>query len=434
MDTKNLSTGAPRATHVYTVSELTQDIKLTLEGTFHQKIWVHGEISNFKIYGSGNAYFSLKDEKSIIRVVVFGDVKAAIPFACEDGMEVLCYGRLGVYAKQGSYQLYLESMQPKGVGALQLAFDQLKKKLEKQGFFDEKRKRPLPLLPKKIGIITSPSGAALRDILQIINRRFSDIEIVIRPARVQGTGAAEDIAQGIRDLNTLRDIEVLIVGRGGGSLEDLWAFNEEEVAHAIYQSRIPIISAVGHETDFTIADMVADVRAPTPSAAAELVIGKKQELLDTITHLSRRAQNNIELRLGRYAHELTVLTSRRGLAMIPDIVRDYTQRVDEMLKTQGTRLAQQCETETQVVRALSEKLVALNPLAVLARGYSVTQGARRARVLVDAAQVKEGDHITTILARGVIVSKVEETQKSFQPSAVSTQHKVTKDLTAKKST
>jgi exodeoxyribonuclease VII large subunit len=244
--------------YILTVSELTQEIKDLLEGQFSE-IWVEGEISNLRIPPSGHIYFTLKDEYSQIRAVLFRMQSRTLRFGLGDGLHVICRGRVGLYEKRGEYQIILETIEPKGVGALQLAFLQLKEKLEKEGLFDAARKKPLPLIPQKLGIVTSPTGAAIRDMLNIIHRRFENIHILLYPARVQGEGAALEIAQGIEYFNEQTDVDVIIVGRGGGSLEDLWPFNEEKVARAIYHSRIPVISAVGHETDYTIADFAADL-------------------------------------------------------------------------------------------------------------------------------------------------------------------------------
>src|SRR5256884_379509 len=260
---------------VLTVAQLTEQLRAVLEERF-PAVWVEGEISNFRSYGSGHASFPLRDADAQLRCVIFRTRAQRIRFQPADGLHVVAFGSVEVYAQRGEYQLVVELLEPKGLGALQLAFEQLKARLQAEGLFDAVRKRALPRFPKKIGIVTSPSGAALRDMLRVIGRRFGELSIVIAPCRVQGEGAAEEVAQGLRDLDALGDVDVIIVGRGGGSLEDLWAFNEEAVARAIAASKAPVVSAVGHEVDFTIADFVADLRAPTPSAAAELVVREKQ--------------------------------------------------------------------------------------------------------------------------------------------------------------
>src|SRR4030095_8341110 len=261
---------------IYTVSELTFELKNLLEGNF-PSIWLSGEVSNFRPHGSGHHYFCLKDASSQIQAVMFRGANRLLKFKLEDGLEVIGNRRIPVYEPRGSYQIVLEYLEPKGLGALQLAFEQLKKKLEAEGLFEAARKRPLPLFPKKIGIVTSPTGAAIRDLIHVLKRRCLNVEILLNPVHVQGAESAPEIARDIDELSLLEDLDLVIVGRGGGSIEDLWAFNTEIVARAIFRSRPPVISAVGHEIDFTIADFVADLRAPTPSAAAELAVPVKAD-------------------------------------------------------------------------------------------------------------------------------------------------------------
>ena len=283
---------------VLTVSQLSQQLAAVMEERF-PAVWIEGEISNFKVYGSGHAYFTLKDEGAQLRCVLFRNRARRIRFEPRDGQHVMGFGAVEVYAQRGEYQLVVELLEPKGVGALQLAFEQLKERLQAEGLFSPGRKRPLPRFPRKIGIVTSPSGAALRDMLRVIGRRFGEIHIVVAPARVQGDGAAAEVAQGIRELNALGGVDVIIVGRGGGSLEDLWAFNDEMLARTIVASKIPVISAVGHEVDFTIADFVADVRAATPSNAAELVVKEKRAVVESLADLTGRLRRGSVRRGGR---------------------------------------------------------------------------------------------------------------------------------------
>ena len=283
---------------VLSVSELTRRLQETLEERF-PAVWVEGEISNFRLYGSGHAYFTLKDAESQIRAVLFRNRGRRIKFEPADGLHVMAFGSIEVYPQRGEYQLVIELLEPKGLGALQLAFEQLKARLQAEGLFDQARKRELPRFPRKIGIVTSTSGAAIRDMLRVIGRRFGELHIVIAPCRVQGDGAAEEIAQGVRDLNALGGVDVIIVGRGGGSLEDLWAFNEEIVARAIAGSKVPVISAVGHEVDFTIADFVADLRAPTPSGGAELVVREKLHVVRALGELYARLQQAMRAQVER---------------------------------------------------------------------------------------------------------------------------------------
>ncbi len=259
---------------IYTVSEITRNIRVVLEESF-SRVWVEGEVSNYTFHSSGHMYFSIRDNKATLQCAMFRRANKNLKFKLKDGMKVICFGSISVYEIRGNYQLIVEEVEPKGIGALQLQFEQLKEKLRKEGLFDEGHKVPVPYLPIRIGIVTSPTGAAIHDILNVSRRRFSNIEIIINPVKVQGEGAKDEIANAINEFNKLKNIDVMIIGRGGGSLEDLWPFNEEVVARAIYNSEIPIISAVGHEIDYTISDFVADKRAPTPSAAAELVIPRK---------------------------------------------------------------------------------------------------------------------------------------------------------------
>ena len=255
--------------HIYTVSEITRYMRAIIEDSF-PAVWVEGEISNFVLHSSGHMYFSLRDSNAVLKSAMFSRANAKLKFRPKDGMKVICFGKMSLYEPRGDYQLIVEEIEPKGVGALQLQFQELKERLSKEGLFDESHKIPVPHLPTRIGIVTSPTGAAIHDILNVVRRRFANIEIIINPVRVQGEGAKDEIAEAIRDFNRFGAIDVMIVARGGGSLEDLWAFNEEVVARAIYDSELPVISAVGHEVDYTISDFVADLRAPTPSAAAEL--------------------------------------------------------------------------------------------------------------------------------------------------------------------
>lgn len=319
----------PAAPHVYTVSELNTEFKLLLETTY-RSLWVEGEISNFSQPSSGHYYFSLKDSESQIKAVMWKSNQRVLRWRPKNGMKVMVSGRISVYEPRGEYQLDVLQIVPHGKGDLAAAFEQLKEKLQKEGLFDAKRKRAIPLLPKKIGIVTSRSGAAVRDMLQILDRRYANLSILLFPAIVQGEEAAPSIVEGIRALNRYRDIDVIIVGRGGGSLEDLWPFNEEIVARAIASSRIPVISGVGHETDTTIADFVADLRAPTPSAAAELVIGKKSELVDKLHHLAQRVHAYIRNQVLHGKNIARGLAEHRALAGIPQRVRTHSQQVDDL--------------------------------------------------------------------------------------------------------
>jgi exodeoxyribonuclease VII large subunit len=439
--------------YILTVSELTQEIKDILEDKFPD-VWVEGEISNLRIPPSGHVYFTLKDDFSQIRAVLFKMQARILRFAPEDGLHIVCRGRVSLYEKRGDYQLILESIEPKGIGALQLAFLQLKERLEKEGLFDVAHKKPIPMVPQKIGIITSPTGAVIRDMLHILERRFENLHILLYPVRVQGEGASSEIADAIKYFNKFSYVDVIIVGRGGGSLEDLWAFNEEKVARAIYHSGIPIISAVGHETDYTMADFVADLRAPTPSAAAELVVRDKREMKNMLRYLGGRLENEIVqilqgyqthlshlrkvfkepekkieeylLRVDDLVNRLRLLTSwtlkRKGDKCLhlseSLLLRNPTQRVKnlrvfilEARKHLGRNIQYSIEIRRQKVGGILGKLDSLSPLSILQRGYSITRKLPSLQVLRDASHVKEGDRVEVKLYQGTLLCDVEKAEK-----------------------
>ncbi len=298
---------------ILTVSELTAHVRTLLEERFYE-IWVEGELSNCRVWNTGHLYFTLKDATAQIKGVMFRSSLRLLRFKPQDGLRVVARGRISVYDPKGEYQIVCEHLEPEGLGALQLAFDQLKQRLAAEGMFDQARKRPLPALPRKIGIVTSLDGAAVRDIINVLRRRYANAHLVIRPTRVQGEGAALDIARGLRAIARIKGVDVILVGRGGGSIEDLWAFNQEVVARAIAGSPVPVISAVGHETDFTIADFVADLRAPTPSAAAEMVVARKDEFVARIDRLIKGVSGAMSTRTHRLESRLRSLESRSGFA------------------------------------------------------------------------------------------------------------------------
>jgi len=416
---------------VLTVSELTTRLREVLEERF-PAVWVEGEISNYRLYGSGHAYFTLKDADAQLRAVLFRNRMRRIRFEPADGLHVMAFGSVEVYPQRGEYQLVVELLEPKGLGALQLAFEQLKARLQAEGLFDPARKRELPRFPRKIGIVTSTSGAAIRDILRVIGRRFGELHIVIAPCRVQGEGAAEEIAQGLRDLNGLGDVDVIIVGRGGGSLEDLWAFNEEVVARAIAASKAPVVSAVGHEVDFTIADFVADLRAPTPSAAAELVVREKQAVVDTLAQLQARLArvaarplrdlerrvDELTVRLRRGTRgELSHATHRVALATAALRASDPVARViNDRHRLEGLEarlvgsFTRRCDRARYSLRAAVGRLDSLSPLAVLGRGYSLTRRPT-GEVVRSARQVKAGDDVRVLLHQGSLDARVTGTRE-----------------------
>ena len=391
--------------HIFSIFELTQLIKFQLEQSFDY-LWVEGEISNFRIPSSGHFYFTLKDEKSQIRAVMFRSQNRTLEFSPEDGLSVICRGRLNVYETRGEYQLILDYLEPKGLGALQLAFEQLKQRLAQEGLFDPDHKKPLPQLPRKIGIVTSPTGAAIQDILNIIERRFANVGILIYPVKVQGEGAAQEIATALQELNQMPEIDVVILARGGGSIEDLWPFNEEVVARAIYHSEIPVISAVGHEVDFTIADFVADLRAPTPSAAAELVVRNKDDLIYNLNTVYVRLKNSIrkiyEFNLSRFAFLQKRMPDPRK--MIPGLrltIDEYGDRI-------AFYVSNAVKIKKEKIEGMMGRLDALSPLNVLKRGYSITRTVPDLKVVRDAEQLASGDKIKVRLFKGELMCRVEE--------------------------
>ncbi|MBE3584688.1 MAG: exodeoxyribonuclease VII large subunit [Thermoanaerobacter sp.] len=395
---------------VFTVSELNGHIKNLLDNDpLLLNLWVKGEISNFKQAASGHLYFTLKDEFSTIKAVMFRSRGRRLLFTPEDGMSVRVRGYVSVYPRDGTYQLYVEEIEPEGTGALYLAFEQLKRRLEKEGLFAREHKKKLPLLPRRIGIITSPTGAVLRDMVRIIRRRWPGLRIVFVPVQVQGESAPREIARALYWLNRMDACDVIIVGRGGGSLEELWAFNTEVVARSIFASAIPVVSAVGHETDFTIADWVADVRAPTPSAAAEMVVPVREEMARYLGVLEGRLLRAVREKLQFYRARLDsccrsrvfrypvdILCGSRG-QVVDDLYRRLTWAMEQYRQHQQSRLA-----------LLSGRLQALSPLATLARGYSICTRLDTGMVVRQAGEVKPGDRVKVELHRGRLSCKVEE--------------------------
>jgi exodeoxyribonuclease VII large subunit len=435
---------------VLTVTELTVRVRDLLESEFVE-IWVEGELSNCRVWNTGHLYFTLKDAATQVRAVIFRSALRYLKFKPADGLSVVARGRISVYEPKGEYQLICEHLEPRGLGALQLAFDQLKKRLQDEGLFDQGRKRPLPSLPRKIGIVTSLEGAAIRDIIKVLGRRYANAHLIIRPARVQGEGAAGDIARGLRAIGRVPGVDVIIVGRGGGSIEDLWAFNEEVVARAIARSPVPVISAVGHETDVTIADFVADLRAPTPSAAAEIVVGAKDDFCSRIDRLhdrlgaaararvqglSRRVHaiggrpafagfpGRVAMR-GRHAADLTHAAARMTRAGIAardrrlqqlqrqlglfDVGRRLSDIRTRLVSVEGrlagavTRRSHRADAQ---LRNAARRLETLSPLAVLARGYAVCWTGNRTRAVRAASDVQPGDSVQVTLAKGELECEV----------------------------
>ncbi|MGE0455429.1 MAG: exodeoxyribonuclease VII large subunit [Vicinamibacteria bacterium] len=442
--------GPARRREHWTVSQLTDRLQGVLETEFVD-VWVEGEISNLSSPPSGHLYFSLKDEKAQIKAVVWKSDRRYARFQPKDGMKVLARGSLRLYPPRGEYQLTVQLLEPLGKGSLQQAYEELKQKLELEGLFDPARKRPLPMLPRRIGVVSSPTGAVIQDILRVLGTRYADLEVVLFPARVQGAEAAPEIVQGIRALNRVKGLDVIVLARGGGSIEDLWAFNEESVARALAASRVPTISAVGHETDFTIADFVADLRAPTPSAAAERVVQAKHDLVAGVRALAQRRDGALRLRMQRLRARVAAVTAHRVFEAERGRVRQHAQRVDELQQRAGRGLQQQlersrtalrhgharleafrlerqlAERRAHVARQLDRlqggfraeleargaalgrfagKLDSLSPLAVLSRGYALVWDGERRRLLRSAADVEVGDRIGVRLHAGSLEARV----------------------------
>lgn len=401
--------GEQREKHVYTVSELTRDLRVIIEDSF-PGVWVEGEISNFILHTSGHIYFSLKDATSVLRCAMFKRANEKLKFSLKNGMKVIVLGSVSLYEARGDYQLIIEELEPRGVGALQLQFQQLKEKLQKEGLFDERYKAPIPFLPTRIGVVTSPTGAAIRDILSIARRRFANVEIIINPVKVQGVGAKEEIAAAIRQFNELGNIDVMIVGRGGGSLEDLWPFNEEVVARAIFDSEIPVISAVGHEIDFTIADFVADYRASTPSAAAELVIPKKEDLKRMVDTATAHLNHVLSSLICTCKERLLSLQSAHVLRRPLNFIVQREQRIDDLRKEMSVRIGHILEMSVQRHNGIEAKLEAFNPKRILRRGYSITLKLPGGEVIKDVSAISRGDRVETRLGKGKFWSRIEEVE------------------------
>jgi exodeoxyribonuclease VII large subunit len=441
----------PSARRILTVTELSARLRGVVESAFAE-VWVEGEISNGRVWNTGHFYFTLKDSGAQIKAVMFRSALRLLRFKPTDGLRVVARGRLSVYEPKGEYQLICEHMEPQGFGPLQLAFEQLKKRLALEGLFDEARKRPLPALPRRIGIVTSIDGAALRDMIRVLRRRYPNAHVVIAASRVQGEGAAGEVARALRQIARVPEVDVVIVGRGGGSLEDLWAFNEEVVARAIAACPIPVISAVGHETDVTIADFVADLRAPTPSAAAELVVGRKDEFHAHLARVDQRMAGAAVGRLRRLESRLHALEARPGFAGLPGRLAWRGRHVSELAAAMARALRgavsgrarhherlqrslsahdprhrlsdirtglvlRRSRLQAAITRIVHDRrsrlgagaatLDGLSPLAVLGRGYAVCWDAGRTHVVRDAGALNPGDTIRVTLHRGEVKATVE---------------------------
>jgi len=421
---------------IYTVSEITRLIKAQLESAF-PVVWVEGEISDFKRAQSGHIYYTLKDERSQLHGVIWRSSVQRIPFDLENGLQVICKGQINVYEPRGRYQIIVDVIEPKGKGALQLAFEQLKEKLNKEGLFDSRFKKKLPLLPKKIGLLTSPRGAAIIDIIRTLERRFARLNLLIYPVKVQGEGAAGEIVEGIGYLGREKDMDVIIVGRGGGSMEDLWAFNEEKVARAIFECPVPVISAVGHEVDFTISDFVADIRASTPSAAAEMVVEKEQSFQERIANFEGRLQHHLNYFLQSQKNEVLNLVHHQAFQNFKMRLIGLAQRIDELETRAGDAIKdmrrQMLESKSRtailkekmmnhmkgmiqnrmaVWERLSAALSNLSPLNVMKKGYTLCWREDGRILLRTIDGVKEKDRITVTFALGEFNCLVQEVDRS----------------------
>jgi exodeoxyribonuclease VII large subunit len=437
---------------VVSVGDLTRRIKRSVEDAIRH-VWVAGEISNYRPASSGHVYFTLKDEESQIPCVLWRSSSQRLRFRPEDGMEVVAFGRVEVYVPHGKYQLIVDDLEPRGVGSLQLRFEQLKERLQREGLFDPARKRPLPFLPRKIALVTSPTGAAVQDMLRTIRARCPNVDVLVYAVRVQGEGSAQEIAAAIGHLNlSIPDLDVMIVGRGGGSIEDLWAFNEEVVARAIHASRIPVVSAVGHETDTTISDFVADVRALTPTDGAVKAVPKLEDLLLALDDLEMKVKRSLSTRAQLARSALDALAGGRALGRIEELPARLGERLDELRErldqaarqaarplrdrldllraslhadlprmadgarqrvghldeVLGSHMRRAAETAIARLRQAEGKLEALSPVAILGRGYSITRLESTNGILRDATQAKPGDRLLTRLASGTLVSRVEK--------------------------
>ncbi len=446
-------TDTQEAVKIYSVSELTQQIQQLIEGKF-DSVWIEGEISNFRCPISGHYYMSLKDENAQIKAVMFKGQNRNLNFVPKDGLKVIAKGRIGIYAPRGEYQLIIEYIEPLGIGALALAFEQLKRKLAALGLFDQSVKKPIPFLPQKVAVITSPTGAAIRDFLKVIRRRFANLEITIVPVRVQGEGATEEIINAIELVNNHLNVDIIVLTRGGGSIEDLWAFNKEELAFAIRKSKIPVVSAVGHEIDWTISDFAADLRAPTPSAAAEILVKEKESLVRRISDIKERLISAIKHRISQNILELNRL--RTSLKDPVRMLQERFFRVDELAlrceravclniekkkdkllslqkslyicspksiienakrdlsfykKRLVSAMFQRLHEKTLYTKRIKNRLEDLSPLSVLKRGYSITLRFFDGKVITDSHEIKEGEKIKILLAKGNLIAEVLAVEK-----------------------
>ncbi len=399
---------------IVTVGQLNNYMKQLLDADPNlANVWLNGEISNFKHHNSGHMYFSIKDKTGSVRCIMFRGNNSRLRFRPENGMQVLANGYVSIYVQGGQYQFYVQALEPHGYGSLHAAYEQLKKKLDLEGLFADEIKKAIPVLPRAIGIVTSISGAALQDIITVVRRRFPRVEIIIAPTSVQGTEAPEEIASALYLLNQHTDVDVVIVGRGGGSLEELWAFNTEPVARAIHQSSIPVISAVGHETDFTIADFVADRRAPTPSAAAEMAVPVYNDLQAEIANGYRRLLQGLSGKVRSERQRLAYLSQSRVFQNPGKLLQEHQQQLDQVARDLSKTMEKLINEKKNQTAGLSAKLDAYSPLKVLTRGYAVCRREEDGKILNEAAQAEAGQMVEVLLAKGALKCKVDHLKEEM---------------------
>ncbi|MGM0501730.1 MAG: exodeoxyribonuclease VII large subunit [Bacillota bacterium] len=395
---------------ILSVSQLNEYIKGVLQYDPHlQQVLVQGEVSNYYChYASGHVYFTLKDENTQLKAVMFNSQKEELDFELEDGMKVILEGEITVYAPRGEYQIQVKNVQPKGTGALHIAFEQLKEKLNQEGLFAEKHKRKLPEIPQRIGVITSPTGAAIKDIISVVKRRFTNVSLLIAPATVQGDNAEPTLLKGLDLLNNHFDVDVIIIGRGGGSLEDLWAFNKEKLARAIFNSETPVISAVGHETDYTISDFVADLRAPTPSAAAELVVSDREELEKYLQRLVNNLDRAVANKLEQVKQHVDNLAAKSAFRQLPEQLKEEAQKVDDLAQQLDKNIKDKINRKEDKLQAVVGKLSSLSPLNTLARGYSLARKKDTKEKVNSVTDVKQGEILELIVRDGELICEVQD--------------------------
>jgi exodeoxyribonuclease VII large subunit len=409
----NAPEGNDRFPGAVSVTQLNEFIKNLIDNTAQlNHVYVKGEISNFKNhYGTGHFYFTLKDDGGLIRAVMFRSSASKLKFMPENGMRVVLHGRVSAFVRDGQYQLYADSMEPDGVGALYIAYEQLKKRLESEGLFDPARKKPLPKIPTRVGIITSATGAAVRDMIHVAGRRFPFAKLILYPSLVQGPGAAAQLIEGVQYFNRTASVDVIILGRGGGSIEDLWAFNDETLARTVAASRIPVISAVGHETDFTICDFVADRRAPTPSAAAEIALPETAELKRKINNIISREYAVLTQIIARRREHLTRLAQSRGLTSPRNVIDDKRMNVAALTERLALSQSNALMIRQAQLKAIAGKMEALNPLSVLSRGYSAVYG-EDGTIIKHTEQLNPGASVTFRLSDGEADAQIREVRRN----------------------